>query len=183
MAGYSKTAERQNQALQDIIHGRTPEKRIFVGGIDKEFKKKFTEKEQKERSENEDRTEALKEARMPWFCPECDQVMKTRLDRKFYYMQQRCHDCVVKEETSHRINGTFDEYEQKKISENKKAYIRDLKQSITEWKNSPDTVTFLNQVNPDGHTVTKEKWDVDKKVLQQTIEDAEKYLEKLEETI
>ena len=39
MANYSKTAERQSKALNNIINDRPVEKRIFVGGVDPEFKR------------------------------------------------------------------------------------------------------------------------------------------------
>ena len=44
MSGYSKENKRQNEALQSIIKGGAPEKRIFVSGVDKEFKKELEEK-------------------------------------------------------------------------------------------------------------------------------------------
>ena len=109
--------------------------------------------------------------------------MKTRLDRKFYYMIQKCHDCVVKEETKMRINGTFEEYEKNKVRENKKSFIKDLKQSIEEWKKSPDSVTYFNQVRPDGYSLDEEEWAVNKDEIKILVKEAEEYLEKLEETI
>ena len=181
MANYSKEAERQSKALQNILDGKEPESRIMVGYEGDKIE--LTEKEKEERRKDEERTEVLKEARMPWFCPACNKVMKTRLDRKFYYMIQKCHDCVVKEETKMRINGTFDEYEKNKVRENKRSYIRDLKQTIEEWKNSPDSVTYFNQVRPDGYSLDEEKWDVNKDEINILIKEAEEYLEKLEETI
>ena len=39
--GYSRENSRQNEALQSILDGRTPEKRIFVPVEDKEFKEKM----------------------------------------------------------------------------------------------------------------------------------------------
>ena len=43
--GYSRETERQNKALKSILRGETPEKKIFVGGVDKEFSEKIKEKE------------------------------------------------------------------------------------------------------------------------------------------
>ena len=40
MAGYSRESERQNKALQTILDGGTPEKRIFVSMSDIKKKKK-----------------------------------------------------------------------------------------------------------------------------------------------
>ena len=44
MAGYSRENKRQNEALQNIMAGGVPESRIFVSGVDKEFKKELEEK-------------------------------------------------------------------------------------------------------------------------------------------
>jgi hypothetical protein len=83
-----------------------------------------------------------------------------------------------------RINGTYEEYEEIKVRENKRSYIKDLKQTIEEWKNSPDAVTFLNQVRADGYSVDEEKWGGDDgEEMKKLIVEAEEYLEKLEETI
>ena len=49
MSGYSKENQRQNEALQNIMDGGKPEKRIFVSGVDKEFKKELEEKEAQEK--------------------------------------------------------------------------------------------------------------------------------------
>ena len=48
MAGYSRENQRQNEALQSILDGDKPEKRIVVGGVDKEFKKE-SEKNKEEK--------------------------------------------------------------------------------------------------------------------------------------
>ena len=181
MANYSKEAERQSKALQNILDGKEPESRIMVGYEGDKIE--LTEAEKEERKASAERADVLKEARMPWFCPECNKVMKTRLDRKFYYMVQKCHDCVVKEETKMRINGTYGEYEKNKVRENKRSYIRDLKQTIEEWKNSPDSVTYFNQVRPDGYSLDEEEWAVNKDEIKILVKEAEEYLEKLEETI
>ena len=181
MGNYSKEAERQSKALQNILDGKEPESKIMVGYEGDKIE--LTETEKEERKASAEKADVLKEARMPWFCPECNKVMKSRLDRKFYYMIQKCHDCVVKEETKMRINGTYGEYEKNKVRENKRSYIRDLKQTIEEWKNSPDSVTYFNQVRPDGYSLDEEQWDVDKDHINQEIKEAEEYIKKLEESI
>ena len=181
MANYSKEAERQSKAIQSILDGQEPEKRIMVGY--EGDKTKLTETEKEKRKISAERADVFKIGRMPWFCPECNKVMKSRLDSRFWLMVRKCHDCVVKEETKMRINGTFDEYEKSKVRENKKSYIRDLKQSIDEWKNSPASVTYFNQVRPDGYSLDEEKWEVNENEVKILIKEAEEYLEKLEETI
>ena len=65
--GYSKETERQNQALNDILSGNETEKRVMVG---------YKSKEKEKGDIIPKMTELMKDVRMPWFCPECDSVMK-----------------------------------------------------------------------------------------------------------
>ena len=69
MAGYSRDIERQNKALQTILDGGTPDRKIYIAKEDMEYKKSIQEKNQKERERINRKFEATKEARMPWFCP------------------------------------------------------------------------------------------------------------------
>ena len=41
MAGYSRENKRQNEALESILRGELPEKRIFIANEDLEFKKQL----------------------------------------------------------------------------------------------------------------------------------------------
>ena len=75
--GYSKDIERQNKALQSILDGGTPEQRIMVG---------YSGKKVVEGDNISKLTNVMKNARMPWFCPKCDKVMKKRLDDKMWFM-------------------------------------------------------------------------------------------------
>ena len=174
MAGYSKESERQNKALRAIMRGETPEKRVMVG----------YDKEKSESSGDKiDRlSDIMKEARMPWFCPECDKTMKKRLDNKFWRLFGHCFDCQVKLEHKLRLEGKYDEWEHNKIKENKLAWIKDQKQSIIEYKklNSPE---IYNQVNPDGHSIEKEKWNVNFKKIIKQADEALAHLDKLEESL
>ena len=52
--GYSRENKRQNEALQSILDGGSPEKRIFVPVEDKEFKEKMKlERETEQKRINE----------------------------------------------------------------------------------------------------------------------------------
>lgn len=95
MANYSKENERQNKALKSILRGETPEKRIFIAQEDLEFKKKLADEAKKEQKRIDEKLEVTKEARMPWFCPDCKKVMKKRLDNKMWYLYTHCFDCQV----------------------------------------------------------------------------------------
>ena len=95
--------QRHVKARQDIMKGNTPEKRIFVQMEDLEEKKKREDEIRAERELKNDRMDALKETRTPWFCPECKKIMKKKLDDKMYRLYNQCFDCQIEFENKLRI--------------------------------------------------------------------------------
>ena len=180
--GYSRENSRQNQALQSILDGGTPDKRIFIAKEDKEFKEKMRLEREAERKRVDEKFEATKEARVPWFCPECTRIMKKRLDDRMWYLYGHCFDCQVRVENKLRIEGTYDEWAEKKIIANKLAWLKDQKQSIEEFKKQ-DKVEFWQQVRPDGYSVDKEKWQLDVKQIEEQADEALEYLQKIEDSL
>jgi len=182
MAGYSRDIERQNRALQSILDGGAPEKRIFITKEDLDFKKKLKEEREEEKKRIDEKFEATKGARMPWFCPACKKVMKKRLDDKMWYLYDHCFDCQIKVENKMRINGTFDEWAEQKFIKNKLAWIKEQKQSIEEFKKQ-DKIEFWEQFRPDGYSVDKEKWNLDTNHIKQMADDALEHLQKMEDSL
>jgi|TARA_B100001964_G_scaffold117793_1_gene131232 Rps23 Pro-64 3,4-dihydroxylase Tpa1-like proline 4-hydroxylase len=180
--GYSRENQRQNTALQSILRGKTPEKRIFVANEDLEFKKKLKKEKEEERKRASEKLEITKEARVPWFCPKCDKVMKKRLDDRMWYLYNHCFECQIKIENKMRIDGTYDEWAEKKVIANKLAWIKEQKQSIEEFKKQ-DTVEFWQQFRPDGYSVDKEKWQIDVKEIKKQADEALEYLQKIEDSL
>ena len=174
MAGYSRESERQNKALKAIMRGETPEKRVIVG---------YDKKEKTKHGDRIDRlSDIMKEARMPWFCPNCDKTMKKRIDDKFWRLFGHCFDCQINFEHKLRLEGKYDEWEQNKIKENKLAWIKDQKQSIIEFKKQQSPEIY-NQINPDGHSIEKEKWNIDFKEIIKQADEALAHLDNLEEAL
>ena len=171
--GYSQDIERQNKALQSILDGGTPEQRIMVG---------YSGKKVVEGDNISKLTNVMKNARMPWFCPKCDKVMKKRLDDKMWFMYDHCFDCQIKKEHKMRIEGTYDDWMKNKILSNKLAWIKDQKILIKEFKNQK-TPEFLQQINPDGHSVDKEKWDIDENSIIKQADEALEFLQKMEDSL
>ena len=171
--GYSKESERQNRALGDLLKGKTPEKRVMVG---------YKGKEQESGDQISRLSDIMKEARMPMFCPKCDVVMKKRLDDRMWYLYGHCFNCQVKVENKLRIEGKFDQWSHKKIIANKLSWIKDQKEEIKSFRNqkSPE---FLQQINPDGHSVDKEKWEVDITQVREQADEALEYLQKIEDSL
>ena len=182
MAGYSRDIERQNRAIQSILDGGTPEKRIFITKEDLEFKKQLKREKEEEKKRIDEKFEATKGARMPWFCPECDKIMKKRLDNKMWYLYGHCFDCQIKIENKMRIDGTYDDWAEQKVIANKLAWIVEQKQAIEEFKNqkSPE---FWQQFRPDGYSVDKEKWNIDMSQVQKVADEALGYLQKIEDSL
>ena len=182
MAGYSRENKRQNQALQSILVGGTPEKRIMVAMEDTKEKKERQKQIAKEREKSSERSEALKAARTPWFCPSCDKVMKKRLDDKMYRLYNHCFDCQVEIENKMRIDGTYKEWEEKKVKANTLSWIKEQKKTIEEFKKqkSPE---FYQQFRPDGYSIDKEKWEMDMSLVMKQADEALEHLQKVEDSL
>jgi|TARA_R100001443_G_scaffold45544_1_gene58506 hypothetical protein len=182
MAGYSRENKRQNQALQSILDGGTPEKRIMVAMEDTKEKKERQKQIAKEREKSSERSEALKAARTPWFCPSCDKVMKKRLDDKMYRLYNHCFDCQVEIENKMRIDGTYKEWEEKKVKANTLSWIKEQKKTIEEFKKqkSPE---FYQQFRPDGYSIDKEKWEMDMSLVMKQADEALEHLQKVEDSL
>ena len=182
MAGYSRESERQNKALKSILRGDTPQKRIMVANVDKEFQEYVKKEREDEQKRIDEKLEATKEARLPWFCPKCNKIMKRALDEKMWYVHNHCFDCQIEIENELRISGKYDEWVKNKINNNKLAWIKDKKQELIDFKNQKPMEAF-NQVNPDGHSVEKEKWTQNFDELKKQANEAIEHLEKIEESL
>jgi|TARA_B100000035_G_scaffold107416_1_gene91130 hypothetical protein len=180
--GRSRESVRQNKAMQQILRGETPEKRIFVAMEDTNEKKERQKEIAKEREESSERSKALSAARTPWFCPKCDKVMKKRLDDKMYRLYNHCFDCQVKIENKMRIDGTYDNWEKEKTKANTLSWIQEQKKTIEEFKKQK-TPEFYQQFRPDGYSVDKEKWQMDMSLVMKQADEALEHLEKMEDSL
>ena len=87
----SRESVRENKAMQSILRGETPEKRIMVGYRDD---KKVTNQGDK----ISELSEIMQEARMPWFCPSCKKTMnfpywKHLLNNLLFHQLNDCDLC------------------------------------------------------------------------------------------
>tara|TARA_B100001094_G_scaffold41014_1_gene35677 strand:+ start:204 stop:752 length:549 start_codon:yes stop_codon:yes gene_type:complete len=171
--GYSKEQERQNKVLGDLLAGREPEKRIMFG---------YEGQKEKQGTES-DLTKIMQEVRMPLFCPECDKVMKKKLDNKFWRLMGHCFDCQIEIENKLRIEGKYDEWEKKKILENKKSFLHDLKQSIDDFEKTEGKAEFFNSVGVREVELETEKWSMGEERFNKLITEAREYIQSLEDEI
>ena len=169
MAGYSKESERQNKALQSIIDGDTPERRVMVG---------YNPVKEKHGDIQSHLTDVMKDVRMPWFCPECDKTMKIKLDDKMWRLFGHCFDCQVKIETQLRIEGKYEEWAENKIKENQKSYYRDMLQSLAEWKENASKVEFLEEVGALELEMESESWKTPQENIDKIADEAEEFIRK-----
>ena len=176
--------QRHVKARESILKGETPEKRIIVSFEDPKEKKEREKQIKEERERSNGRIEALQEAKMPWFCPECNKVMKSRLDDKMYRLYNQCFDCQVKFENKLRIEDKYEECEEKKVLNNQLSYIKDQIQSVEDWvdetENSP---TIFNQVGIREVEIKQEKWSNNREAIDKMSEEALKELNKIKEDV
>ncbi len=172
--GYSKEQERQNKVLGDLLSGREPEKRIFVG---------YEGKKQESGDKVSRLSDIMAEVRMPWFCPECKKTMKKKLDDKFWRMFGHCFDCQITIENKLRIEGNYDEWAKNKILENKKSFLKDLKQSIDEFEETGGKATFFNSVGVVTPELEKEEWSMGEERFNTLVKEARDYIQKLEDEV
>ena len=176
--------QRNVKARQDILAGKTPEKRIFVHMEDLDEKKKREEEIKAERERKSDRMDALKEAKTPWFCPNCDKVMNKRLDDKMYRLHNRCFDCQVKFEGKLRAEGKYEEWEEKKVLNNQLSYLKDQIESIENWKEEASKpFESMDSVGIKEVELQKEKWTQNKDQVEQMSKEALEGLNKLKEDV
>ena len=164
---YSKERERENKALKALLKGDSVEKRVMVG----------YEGDKQESGDKIDRlSDIMKDARMPMFCPKCGKVMKIKLDNKMWLLYNHCFDCQIKIENKLRIQGKYSEYEEEKVKNNKRAYIKDMLNGIQEWKEKTKTMEKMESVGVQTPEVAKEKWNINSDHINKMADDAEKFL-------
>ena len=176
--------QRHVKVRESILRGETPEKRIFVHMADLEEKKKREEEIKADRERKNDKMEVLKDARMPWFCPECDKVMKSSLDDKMYRLHNHCFDCQVKFENNLRIDGKYEDWEEQKVLNNQLSYIKDQIKSIEDWKKetSKPYETF-DSVGIKEVELQKETWSQNTEQVEKMSKEALGELNKIKEDV
>jgi hypothetical protein len=157
----SRERERQIKNISRVARGEKVEKKIYVQMEDLDEKKKRQEQIVKDREESSKRSEALKGARTPWFCPSCKKVMNKKLDDKMYRLYGHCFDCQIKFENKLRIEGKYENWEKQKVLKNRLSWIKEQVQSVEEWREqSVKPIEVHNSVGIKDVQMEREKWDV-----------------------
>ena len=114
----------------------------------------------------------------PLLCPKCDKLMKTEYDKKMFRIHSTCFDCVIKMETQLKIEGKYQEYEDKIVKANANF-------ALDEFVNGFDS--FLDSMSSNNGFVTEqgdiEDWHVKalnkQKIREQVMKDIEESRAKL----
>ena len=80
-----------------------------------------------------------KEVFMPLCCPECNKVMKKRLDKPHYRIHKKCYDCVIDFEGKLRVKGTYDHYIKALKAKNSLELLDELESTLL------DTINISNE--------------------------------------
>ena len=177
MANDSKDMERQNKALKDLLSGKEYEKDYVQVGYEGKKDNRGGETRESELSK------VMQSVRMPLFCPNCKKAMKKKLDDKFWRTKGHCFDCQIEFENKLKVKGEFDDYAKNIINGNKKAYLKDLKQSLVEFEQTGGKVEWLNDVGALTPELEKEKWEMGETEFAKVVDEAKEYITKLEKAI
>ena len=108
-----------------------------------------------------------KESFTPLSCPQCNTVMKKRLDKPNYRIHKRCFDCVIDFEHKLKIRGEYDDYIKKLKAKNELNIVDEMESYLL------DAINTSNEgfVSEDG---VVERWvgGVDKIELTKQVKEA-----------
>ena len=89
---------------------------------------------------------------------ECKTIKYSTADKKAIVKTTLCIDCLAKQETQLRVDGTWPFYEDYKITLNKLGYVRDLK---VQYEEALEGIKQqVEMVNENG-TISNWQWDID----------------------
>lgn len=119
---------------------------------------------------------AKKAVRIPLRCPNCGGPMKHHLAKKMYKIHGFCFDpCTVEMEANLRKAGLFEQYEQRMMQGNMKAFSHDIEQWALDQINTQDTfVTEQGDV---------EDWKSNESEKKKLMDNVKQYLTHLSEHI
>ena len=176
--------QRHQKAREAILRGEEAPKRIMVQMTSTKEDKERSEEARLEREKKAERSDALKEARMPWFCPKCKGVMKHRNDDKMYRVNGQCFDCQIQFEHKLRLEGKYEAYENKRIWTNALSYYNNQIESIEVWRDEAiKPVVAYDSVGVNEVELHKETWSSNSDKVEEMSEEALSALTKLKEEV
>ena len=110
-----------------------------------------------------------KEVFMPLSCPNCNKLMKKRLDEPNYKIHKKCFDCVIEFEHKLRIRGEYKDYIKKLQANNSLDIVNETESYLLDAMNMSNS----GFVSEDG---VVEKWvgGINKKEFTKQVKEAAK---------
>lgn len=121
-----------------------------------------------------------KTVRMPLTCPNCNNIMRSKQDKKSWHIKGICFNCLIQEDTNKIIKGTFKEYEKETIIKNMKSYISHVGDYFDDYIDNLDEQHFITEqgdVEKWTKGITKEKL---KELFSKQIEEFKNKIDKKE---
>lgn len=121
---------------------------------------------------------AKKAAFTPLLCPNCSKPMKGEHDKKMFFIHNKCLDCVIKFETQLKIDGKYQEYEDKIIKANANFALDEFVNGFESFLDSMDSNSgFITEQGDieDWHVKALDK----QKIREQVMKDVEESRSKL----
>jgi hypothetical protein len=167
----------QGDATQTQVGYTTKYIKRSEGDVWEEFGRKWTIKNGIKMSVTKlDR--AKKISLTPLLCPKCSSPMKSEYDKQMFRIHQTCLDCVIKMETQLKVEGKYQDYEDKQVKANANFMLDEFVDGFN---------SFLDSMTSNNGFVTEqgdiEDWHVkalDKqKIREQVMKDVEESRVKL----
>ena len=120
-----------------------------------------------------------KEIFMPLCCPNCNKVMRKRLDKPNYRIHKMCHDCVISVEHKLKINKKYKNYKKTLINKNNLTIVDEIESYLLDAINTSNS----GYVSEDG---VVEKWvgGINKKEITKNVKTtAEKYRKEIKKEL
>lgn len=114
----------------------------------------------------------------PLLCPNCSKPIKSTHDKKMFHIHNQCMDCVIAFETQLKLDGKYQEYEDKQIKANLNFMLDEFVEGFDD---------FMNSITNEGSFVTEqgdvEEWHskaLDKiSIREQAMKDVEEIRSKI----
>lgn len=195
---------KQRQALQEILQGKEPEipTKVQVPALRKKRNPEADENgvyearplnaEVGDKWKDEDgktwemgkggpmKVSRMQQFRCPMFCPDCGSIMNGKFDEKFWRLYGHCMDCQQKKEQKMKLEGTYETWARKKKLENKKAWLRDIKQGLSEIVKAGNKEE-KKVINGDGDVATFQP--ASESAFDEMVENARSFIENAEQEI
>jgi hypothetical protein len=81
----------------------------------------------------------------PLACPKCDTTIRHWQDEKAYILAGRCYTCQLKEEHTHIVDGTYDDFIKDKRKDNIESWMKDTEVEFASYLENIDNKSFVTE--------------------------------------